>query len=267
MNVKCRDIAGFIEEIAPRRLAEGWDNVGLLAGSMENDIKRVLLALDVTVDTVDEAAGLGAEMIISHHPFIFKGMKTIVSDDPKGNLAARLIRKDICVFSAHTNLDVAEGGVNDILALRLGLSGNENFKDYGLPGTGGCQYGLGKVGMLEKGVELQGFIEMVKEALQVGSVKAVGREGTAIKKVAVFCGSFDDDLEAFRRSGADVLVTGDLKYHTALDILQMGRCAVDAGHFNTERVILPVLAERLRQRFNELEVFCSTLGKDPFTTY
>lgn len=267
MKVICRDIADFMEELAPARLAEDWDNVGLLAGSMEAEVRRVLLAMDVTADVLEEAVAMKAELIITHHPFIFKGLKSLAEDRVKGRLAAGLIRNGIGVFSAHTNLDVAEGGVNDVLAQRLGLKDTVNFKDYGPADGTGRRHGLGKVGFLDERIQLAQFVETVKSALDVNHVRVIGNAASGVKKAAVFCGSFDDDLEPLEKHGPDVLVTGDVKYHTAVDALQMGKCLIDAGHFSSERVMLPVLAELLEKRFPELEVRCSRLEKEPFSTY
>lgn len=268
MGIVCGDIADFMEGIAPRKLAEYWDNVGLLVGSMAADVHRVMLCLDVTPEVVEEAVEKKADLILSHHPVIFKGITRIREDEPKGRLLSRLIKHGISVYSAHTNLDMAEGGVNDVLARRLGLKSLINFRDQGLlPDRSGYQPGLGKVGCLEERMKLCDFAGMVKSALGVEKVRVVGNMDTSVQKVAVFCGSFDDDLESLHRHGADVLVTGDVKYHIAVDVLQMGKCVIDAGHFGTERPVLPVLAGQLSKRFDGLEVFCSTMEKDPSDTY
>jgi dinuclear metal center YbgI/SA1388 family protein len=267
MSIACRNIADFMEEIAPVRLAENWDNVGLLAGSMDREVNRIILCLDVTPEVLKEAVGHRAELIISHHPIIFKGVKRLLTDEPKGRLLNGLLRHDISVYSAHTNLDMAPNGVNDILARRLGLNRAVSYKDCGFPDKDGLRHGLGRVGFLEERQPLDAFILKVKSALEVEHVRVVGNPPGGVHKAAVFCGSFDDDLEPLERHGADVLVTGDVKYHTAVDVLQMGKCVIDAGHFNTEKVVLPELAERLLERFPGLEVFCSGMEKDPFSTY
>lgn len=266
MSIVCRNIADFMKEVAPEQLAEDWDNVGLLVGSMEREVRRVMLCLDVTPEVAEEAAENNAELIISHHPLIFKGIRRLLTDEPKGRLLGRLLKHEISVYSAHTNLDVAANGVNDILARRLDLKSVINLKDYGLPDKKGFQHGLGKVGCLEEKLQLDAFISKVKSALGVQYVRVTGNAAAGVQKVAVFCGSFDDDLESLDRHGADVLVTGDVKYHTAADALQMGKCIIDAGHFNTEKVVLPTLAEQLLKRFPGLEVYCSRMEKDPFST-
>lgn len=267
MSIVCRNITDYIEDFAPKNLAEDWDNVGLLVGSMAREVNRVMLCLDVTPEVLNEAVERKAELVLSHHPVIFKGIRRILEDEPAGWLLEKLLRHGICVYSAHTNLDVTRGGVNDVLAHKLKLKSIVNLKDYGSPDKTGFQYGLGKVGYVEEKLQLDGFVKLVKSALEVDSVRVIGNMAASIQKVAVFCGSFDSDLEPLKRHEAEVLVTGDVKYHTAVDVLQMGKCVIDAGHFNTEKLVLPVLADQLSKRFSNIEVFCSKVEKDPFSTY
>ena len=279
MSIRCRDIIAFMEQLAPASLAENWDNVGLILGSGEMEIERILLCLDVTPEVVEEALNADVRLIISHHPLIFKKIGRIHRDDPKGGLLYKLIKADIGVFSAHTNLDVVEQGVNRKLAEKLELSNITGLKDCVGPvgdelgdnraaaGFAAKNSGLGAVGYHTAGLKLEEFIAFVKARLEVESVRATGRVRGIVEKVAVFCGSFDDDLDAVLSQKADVLVTGDLKYHTAVDALGMGMCIIDAGHFNTEKIILPVLEKLLASRFPGLEVICSKMATDPFKTY
>ena len=266
MNITCNDIAEFMEEIAPKCFAEEWDNVGQMAGSLNKPVYRVLLCLDVTPAIIDEAVEKKANLIISHHPLILQGIKRIVEEDYKGKILYKLIRNDIAVYSAHTNLDTADNGVNRKLAEKLGLNDIVNLKDT-IAGMDGRKYGLGKVGLLKEPLTLKDFIYFVKTSLKVDNIKLVGNTDKMIKKVAVFCGSYDDDLDALKQHNADILVTGDVKYHTAVDALNMGYCIIDAGHFNTENIVLPALDKLISDRFPGIEVFCSQLEKDPFKTY
>lgn len=252
----CREIMAFIEKLAPRELAEDWDNVGLLLGSSEAEAKRVMLCLDITGASVKEAVAKKAQLIITHHPVIFKGLKRLIGEEAKGSLLYALVRNEINVYTAHTNLDFAVSGVNTQLAGALGLKNVETFGD-----------GPGKIGMLDNMVILQDFVSQTKAALNVPFVRVVGCADKGVKKVAVFSGSFDDNLEAVMQCGVDVLVTGDLKYHTALDAREAGLCIIDAGHFNTERVVLPVLMAALTENFPGIEVFCFQQEEDPFKTY
>lgn len=251
----CKDIVSFLEKAAPPELAEDWDNIGLLVGRSANTVKRILVCLDITHAAIDEALRTGADMIVTHHPVIFKGVKRLDEDDKTAGLIYLLIRNNICVYSAHTNLDFAEQGVNTCLADSLGL------KQTVVLGRG-----PGKVGILEKECSMEEFIKKVKKSLSVPYVRVAGKVDSGIRRAAVFSGSFDGDLEAVKASGADVLVTGDLKYHTALDAREMGMCVIDAGHFNTEKIVLPVLASMLQDSFGDIDVICFGDETDPLIT-
>jgi len=252
----CQDIMTFVEKIAPCELAEEWDNVGLLVGNRESRIEKIMLCLDITTTSVDEAVKENVDMIVTHHPVIFKGLKSLIDGEGKGSLLYTLIRNDINVYAAHTNLDFSESGVNTHLAAALGIKSLERLGE-----------GPGKAGIPDKSISLDDFIKQVKIDLDVPFVRVVGKTDGDVKKVAVFCGSFDDNLEVVRQSNVDVLVTGDLKYHTALEALEAGLCIIDAGHFNTEKVVLPALANALEDNFPGIEVFCFLKEEDPFKTY
>lgn len=254
--VRCKDIIAFMEQVAPNELAEDYDNVGLLIGNREAAVKNILLCLDITTSSVREAMASHADMIITHHPVIFKSLKTLVEGEPKANLIYPMIKNGISVYAAHTNLDFAVSGVNTHLANVLGLKALENIGE-----------GPGKTGLLECELSLKEFIGHVKSALDVPFVRIVGGSDKGIRKVAVFCGSFDDDLEAVTRTNADVLVTGDLKYHTAIDAIEAGICVIDAGHFNTEKIVLPALETALKDNFTDIEVHYFQNEQDPFKTY
>jgi dinuclear metal center YbgI/SA1388 family protein len=363
MDITCKDVINFLEELAPPYLSEDWDNVGLMMGSKSKKIEKVLICLDITKSVVQEAISIKADMIISHHPFLFKGIKRIIPEDPKGELIYSLIKEDICVYSAHTNLDFAENGLNYTLAKSLGLKNLKNLKthkkeklykivvfvpcefaekvtsamtstgagwignysdcSFTLEGTGrfrplegsnpfigstdklekviehrvetivkeellsevidsmlnahpyeepaydiysliqgGKEFGYGKVGELDQAVSLGDFISSVKKSLNIQSLRVIGDRKEKIKKVGVFCGSFDGDVVPSLKS-LDILVTGDVKYHTALDISELGLCVIDAGHFGTERIIVNELAILLGDKFQGLAILPSSVEKDP----
>ena len=252
----CSEIIQFMEKTAPVELAEEWDNIGLLVGTRECIVKKIMVCLDITAASIREAVSKKVDMIITHHPVIFKGIKSLTQDDAKGKLLYELVRNSISVYSAHTNLDFAESGVNDRLAEVLGLKGLEILGK-----------GPGKIGFLTEEKTLGEYIEMVKDALEVPFVRVIGKAGKGVHRAAVFSGSFDDDLEALLKGKADVLITGDIKYHTALDAVEAGLCIIDAGHFNTEKIILPILAASLMSNFPDVEVFRFEKEEDPFNTY
>lgn len=253
--IKCRDVMEYIEQLAPAELAEEWDNTGLLLGGSDRIVSRIMVCLDVTAEALEAAVNKKVDLIVTHHPVIFRGIKKISEDDVKGKQLFYAVSNGISVISAHTNLDYADNGVNVKLAETLGL---ENTALLGK--------GPGRTGLLKEKMSFDDFIAYVKERLEVPFVRTVGNTVSGIGKVAVFCGSFNDDLKALLESGADAVVTGDLKYHTALDAREAGLCLIDAGHFSTERVILPYLAAVLAERFPETEVIRFSQEKDPFIT-
>lgn len=253
--VKCDEIIMFLEKLAPKELAEEWDNIGMLVGNEEELISRIMICLDVTMASINEAVAKKADLIITHHPVIFNGIKRISKQEFKGKQIYELIQSGISIYSAHTNLDYADPGVNTCLASALGIH------DTVMMGKG-----PGKCGMLAQKMNLEEFTHHVKKSLQVPFLRLVGHAASDVQKIAVFSGSFDGNLEAVMKSGADVLVTGDLKYHTALDAREAGLCIIDAGHFSTEKIVLPYLAQLIGETFPDVEIFTFTEECDPFIT-
>ena len=334
MSASCKVIAEAIERLAPLELAEDWDNVGLLVGSPEHQVTKVLLTLDVTEEVIDEAVALEAGLIISHHPCLFHPVKNICTDTMTGFLLKKLIKMDMSVYAAHTNLDAAAGGVNDALAAKLQLNevvplrpvqlplvkivtyvppghwkriwqamtdagaghiGKYSHCGFRVAGTGtflpGAEArpfigephqlsevdeirletvapaslsdrivhamlathpyeevaydlyplqnsqtagGVGRVGNLLHPVTLSEFATRVKEFLSLTGVRFVGKSDSLMKRIAVCGGAGAGVAAAARLMGADVLVTGDIRYHEAMNELAEGLCLIDGGHFGTE---------------------------------
>lgn len=257
------EILAYINEIAPAGYAEDWDNVGLLVGSRKRMISKVLICLDVTSGVIDEAIEQGADLIISHHPFLFSKLSRMDLDTQKGKQIETLIKNDICVISVHTNLDFTSGGVNDTLAEALSLTECGNLKTYSPEGFN-CVLGMGKVGELQSEESAENFIRNLKQALSVDNVRLIGNQPNTVKKVAVFCGSFDGDLQSVYSQNVDVLVTGDIKYHTALDAQEINLFVIDVGHFASEYLIVNKLKALLSKKFDGVEFICSNMEKDPF---
>lgn len=266
MKFKCLEIAKFLEEIAPKYLAEDWDNVGLIIGDFDKNIRHVLVCLDVTSAIVEYAEHNNVDLIVSHHPLIFEPMKNICRHNWKGNLIFRLIEKDICVYCAHTNLDYAKNGVNDHLAQILGL---ENIENLITKKTKDVFYGMGRTGTLSPSQGLIEFINHTKKLLKVKTIKLIGNIDREINKVAVFSGSFDNSLlnTLALNKDIDILVTGDIKYHSGIEITEMGICVIDAGHFATESIIIPKIEEYLKERFPGLVISLNTMETEPFRYY
>lgn len=261
MNVG--EILNYINEIAPLKYAETWDNVGLMVGSRKSEVNKIMLCMDVTARVIEESIDKGANLIVSHHPFLFSKLKSVDFDTMTGQQISKLIKNDINVISAHTNLDVAVGGVNDTLAEAIGLIGCEKLKPY-IPEGFEVDMGLGKVGFLPNELAFNEFIDLIKKNLKIQSLRAIGVYPETVKKVATFCGSFDGDLGSVIRHNVDVLITGDIKYHTALDAREMGLCILDVGHYASEHLIVNKLKEIFEKTFNNIEIVCSSLEQDPF---
>lgn len=238
MSVNVADIIKIMEEIAPPAMAEDWDNVGLMLGRRCKAVKKLLLALDITDEVVQQAIAQKADMIITHHPLIFRGLKRVTDNEWQQELLLTLAEKGIAVYSAHTNLDCVSSGVNDVLAKKLHLD-NVDVLD--------SDNGLGRIGIVPV-CSLQEFAAMVKKVLRADYV-AVGDAGKQVHKVAVCGGAGSDLISLALLCGADTLVTGDIKYHEAQQAVFSGLNVIDAGHQPTELPVMDDLADRLSQRF------------------
>lgn len=368
MLARGETIAQLMERLAPKHFAVEGDKIGLQVGSLRKDIKRVLVTLDVNARVVQEAVDLGAELIVTHHPVIYRPLAHLQTDTPAGALAAELIRRDIAVYVSHTNLDTAEGGLNDWMAEALGLEGRDVLEEvhtdklyklavfvprthveavrdamfragggwignyshcsFNVDGVGtfmpregsapfigekgklataeetrieiivpesarkavvqamlkahpyeevaydlygvdlkGRSFGLGRVGKLSAAMPLDDFAELVKERLGMPFVRVVGEGARQVRKVAVLGGSGRSYIKRAMFMGADVLVTGDIDFHSAQDAEAGGLAIVDPGHY-AEKIMRPKTAQWLRDRLAEkgyaTEVFASEVHTDPF---
>lgn len=354
-----------MEKTAPSDIAEKWDNVGLLVGGKKDVVNRLMVCLDVTSNVVNEACSKNIDLIVTHHPVIFKPLKRILKDDFKGSILYRLIQNNLAVYSAHTNMDITKGGINDYLAELLELTNVRNLNSYRaetlyklavfvpvekikdvqnainskgagclgdyrdwsfrVEGTGnfrplentkpyigspgileevreykletivsenvmkqvvdemirvhpyeepaydiyplnidGYEYGLGKTGFLSTECTLSEFAYRVKLALNINNVRLMGDPEKSIQKAAVFCGGFDGSYSGLLSEKPDVLVTGDVKHNEAVDLLEMGFCVIDAGHYSTEIIIVDKLANMLQSEFEDIEVMKSQWEQNPF---
>lgn len=372
MSIKCQVMMDAMEKIAPRHLAESWDNVGLMVGSPNKDIQKIMVCLDVSEVVVKRAIEENVDCIISHHPFIFKAMKNLRMDLPQGQLIEKIIKNDITVFSAHTNLDIANHGVNDVLAEILllkdtkpltitssealvklvvfipedhvdvvqmaiakagaGHIGNYSNCTFQLKGQGtfmplsgtnpfigqqgkleyvnevrletimpekiasrvvramikahpyeevaydlyslkqaGEAFGLGRIGKLETPLKALDFIQLAKHSLKAQHIRFVGDTNTIIRKVAICSGSGAEFITRAAYAGADLFVTGDLKYHDAQKGMDAGICILDVGHFATEIPVVKAVAsyiekEKQKQKWN-IEVVYDDFSQDVFTAF
>ena len=256
--LKVKDIIRELERLAPPSLAEPWDNVGLMVGDKEQRVTTVFVCLDVTSDNVKRAIDCGADLIVSHHPLLFSPVGRIVEQDITGSILRNLIRHDISVYSAHTNLDHAQGGMNDVLAKRLDLTEIRSFTpEEATDAFGKPVDAIGRVGVLPMPMEMEDFVEFVRHTLSCHSIRYVGSPDDAVSKVAVCSGSGGDGIYTAYRSGADVYVTSDVKHHEAQLAFELGINLIDAGHFETENTICSFMTEFLESRFDTLNVIPS----------
>lgn len=242
------DVAQVLDELARPDLALFWDNVGLLVGHEDKPVKVILTALDFSEEVLEQALQVKAELIVTHHPVIFKSIKSITSKDWKHSLLLKAIEHGIAIYSAHTNLDIALGGVNDVLAERLGLKNVEGLGD-----DEEVLNGIGRIGSVEKAVDLARFAVKVKNDLGLDYV-ITASAGHKVKKVAVCGGSGMDFLPQVLAAGADTFITSDVKYHQAQDAVGMGLNIIDAGHQGTELPVVNNWADRLALRLTRREL-------------
>lgn len=261
MPVPLNTFLEIMEEIAPRGLCEAWDNSGLLIEPEKTELARILVALDPLEQVAEEAVSVNADILLTHHPLFMGGVKHITRDDPATRAAWTLLRNGIGLFSAHTNLDEAPGGVNDVLA---GLLGLRDVKRLGEGDPSAAPLRLGALGAPEP---LASFIRRVNAALDVEAAY-VGDPERLIKSAAVCGGGGMGMLKSAADSGADVYVTADVKHHQALDASALGIALVDATHYASERVILLPLINRLQDRFDALQynvtLICSSVERSVF---
>lgn len=369
MSLTCREVMEILETLAPRQLAVDWDNPGLNVGRMDKEVHKILVALDAIDEVVKEAISVKADLIVTHHPIIFGKFKTVNDTTPLGKRIMKLIRNDIGVYAAHTNLDIAYGGTNDTLAEMIGLKqlqviekteaealfklviytpegyeetirqamfaagagaigqySNCTFAAMGtgtfLPGGGtkpfigsenqleyvsearvetivkekdiekalyavlavhpyeeaaydiyrveqtGRKFGIGRVGALEKELSFQTFALQVKDALGLKEMRVVGSPTAKIKKVGICTGAGTDYMAAAKKMGCDAYITGDLRYHESQKALDMGLCVIDATHYASEVIIVPVLCrylkEELQKRNYQIEIIPSKVDGQTF---
>ena len=239
MSVKAEQILALLDNIAPFALAEEWDNVGLLAGSRETEVKTVLCALDLTEKVLDEALEIGAQMIVTHHPILFRARRNLCADDAEGRLLVRLAGSRLAMAAMHTNFDNAHPGVNDALAAALGMQSVESAAH------GMC------VGELPE-MTLDKLTSLVSGRLG-GCVRAYGEKRKVVHRIAVLGGAGEDFASDARALGADAYITGETAYHKALSAVDEGLCVLEAGHAATENPGVDALCKALQNAANDVQ--------------
>jgi len=248
MYLKIKDIDRIMENIAPSKYKEDYDCVGLMLGDMEEEVTSILLALDCTLEVIEEAKKRDCNLVLCHHPLLFKKPSTITTDSLLGKKIIKLISSKINVYSSHTNLDSVAGGINDILMNLLGLKHYEvlNISDKE------SNSGIGRIAHLESPVLLSELCQTVKDSLNLSVIRYSGRDDKLISEVAVINGSGQDFFEAAVKSGAQCIITGDTTYHYISDLNEEGIGLIDAGHYGTEWPAVKVFSKLLQNKIIDL---------------
>ena len=241
--MRIEEIIKIMESIAPLSLAADWDNCGIQIHVGKTDIRKVMTALEISKEVICEAKEKNVDMIITHHPLIFRAIENIDNNTVTGKHIIELINAGISVYSAHTNFDEAEGGNNDYLASLLELKNGEFSREMSFHEA--CEY--------------------VKERLNLTGIKTVGDRDTIIKKVGLCAGSGSDKIKEAIAAGCDLFITGDIKYHDARYAKEAEVCMIDAGHYGTEKFFAENLAAKLADAVEgKLEIIRSEADSEPF---
>lgn len=259
--IRCRDVADYIENLCPVELACNWDNVGLLVGDMDKEVKTILVALDVDEQIVAEAKEFGADMIISHHPVMFHPLNRMTQSDPQQRAIRLMCKYDICHYAAHTNMDCAKGGLNDYLAKKLELKGASVFE----PTVQNA--GFGRMAKLEVEKTLENMLLLCKKKLNLSDVRYVGDLTRKISTVVVNSGSGSDCLAKCIAEGVDLLITGDLKYNVARDAYENGVAVIDAGHYGTEIIFTELVSDYLKKGIADVQINISKSNKPVINSF
>lgn len=260
------DVQTVVETLWPRSGAEAWDAVGLVAGDPASEISRIRLAVDAVLETVDEAVAEGAQLLLTHHPLLLRGVTSVAEDRDKGAAVARLIRGGCALLAVHTNADVVARGTSAVFGERLGLTGLRPIEAASDGATG-----LGRVGELPQPTSLGRFARAIADVLPATAqgVRVAGEYEREIRTVALCAGAGDSFLRHPAVLAADVYVTSDLRHHPASEAagtarLGRGPALVDVSHWASEWLWLDVAADQLRAALPGVDVAVSELRTDPW---
>lgn len=258
--MKVKELTDWLEERYPAKAAEDWDNVGLLVGEDDKETSHVFLALDLTETALAEAIESGADMIVTHHPMIFSGMKKINCHNFTGRKIISLIQHGIQYYAMHTNYDVL--GMAELSADYLQLKDTQVLAV--TEKNGEEEQGIGRVGTLPRKMTLKECAVFVKDVLKLGDVKVYGGLSREVERAAVCTGGGKSFVEEAIASGAQVYVTGDIDHHTGIDAVDKGICIIDAGHYGTEYIFMEAVKQELTKAFPGLKITCAKV-RTPYT--
>lgn len=242
--MKLGNIIKELEKNFPKQLAEKWDNVGLLVGDREQKIKKIMILLDATEKAIDYAIEKNVDLIITHHPMIFSPLKSIDYSEIIGRKIIKLIKNEISLYTLHTNLDSAKDGLNEYIGNYLGLSKGKILERNDFQENSG----IGRVYKLEEKSNIHDIIELVKRKLNLENVNVVlaeKSESESVEKIAVINGSGMSYWKLAKKLGADIVITGDVKYHEALDAKEAGISIIDVGHYESEIIFKDIIKKYL----------------------
>ena len=248
--MECKKVIELLEKQSPKSYACDWDNVGLLVGREDKEIQKIYIALDATDEAIEEAIANGADMLLTHHPMIFKGMKRVTQEDFIGRRIIRLIQNDMVYYAMHTNFDVM--GMADLAADYLGISDTRVLEITSVSETG--EEGIGRYGSLKKEMTVRECCEEVKQAFSLENVKVFGDLERKVKTAAISPGSGKSVISNALQAGVDVLITGDIDHHEGIDAVAQNMTVIDADHYGVEHIFIPYMEQYLKREAKELEI-------------
>jgi dinuclear metal center YbgI/SA1388 family protein len=278
MGATVAKIIQIMDQLAPPLLAEEWDNVGLQIGDPRQPAGRIWVALDPSPEVVKAACQKKVDLLVTHHPLIFRPLTSIDFETPGGSIIQMATHHQLAIFSAHSNLDIVQDGVNDVLAQRLGLrnlavlqpiQARERAKENMTSLTGDeTEFGIGRIGALTRAGSLKSLVTMVKKRLKLDFVRVSGDLEMKVTRVAICSGSGSSLMQAFLSSKAQVYISGDIHYHNAREAETANRGIIDIGHFPSEHLMVDALAQQLESILSkdgiEAEIKACKIEKDPF---
>lgn len=254
--MKLKEIMQMLEELCPASFAMSWDNVGLLVGRSDKDVHTIALALDATSEVIAQAKSLGADLLLTHHPLLFNGIKKVTDGDYLGKRILDLISSDLCCYAMHTNFDVL--GMADAAADMLHLSDREVLEvtyedDISVEG-------IGRVGTLLEPVKLSELAGKVAEVFEIEHVRYYGDPDQLMVTCAILPGSGKGEIDLAVKAGADVYITGDISHHDGIDAVEKGIAVIDAGHYGVEKIFIPYMKEYLEREVPEIRIISCDAG-------
>ena len=256
-NMKLEEVIAQLEQLCPPQFAVSWDNSGLQVGRYGQEIRSVCLAVDATSPVIDYAAAEGTDLLITHHPLLFSGLKQIHDRDFLGKRVIDLIRNDIASYAMHTNFDVM--GMADAAADLLRLRDREvlevTYED------DVSKEGIGRIGKLPEHMRLDDFAALVRDAFGLEQVRVYGNGNDTVITCAILPGSGKEEIDLAAAAGADVYVTGDMNHHAGIDAVEKGISVIDAGHYGVEKIFVPYMVDYLHRELPGLEVITAPEGE------